>query len=158
MISKQQSCRALVPMKTNLSMMGFMMKSLYWIWGLRVRQKMHGGHVAVILQSASILQRDSVGESPRFCKCTCQQFLRMQKSIMEMKDDAIWIQARLLHSKAKSTKILQFSVFFFRYSLRIRKLFIRDLLRVRNGSFVVPATPKRKPSILYFGCLWDARP
>jgi hypothetical protein len=35
---------------------------------------MHGGHVAVVLQSASHLQRDSVGESPRFCNCTCQQF------------------------------------------------------------------------------------
>ncbi len=103
---------------------------------------MHGGHVAVVLQSASILQRDSVGESPRFCKCMCQQFLRMQKSSMEMKEDAIWIQAHLLHSKAKSTKILQFSVFIFRYSLRVRKLFFRDLVRVRNGSFVVPATPK----------------
>jgi hypothetical protein len=43
---------------------------------------------------------------------------------------------------AKSTKILQFSVFFFRYSLTIRKSFLGDLLRVRNGSFVVPATPK----------------
>jgi hypothetical protein len=29
---------------------------------------MHGGHVAVVLQSASNLQRDSVRESPRFCK------------------------------------------------------------------------------------------
>jgi hypothetical protein len=44
--------------------------------------------------------------------------------------------------KGEIYKILQFSVFIFRYSLRVRKLFFRDLVRVRNGSFVVPATPK----------------
>ncbi len=118
------------------------MKTLYWIWGLLVSQKMHGGHVAVVLQSAS----------------TATWLRRRVATFLQMHVRTVSSHAKIEHGSEGGCNLNPGSPFAFKgeiyKNLAILRFFsssvirweygkfFRDLVRVRNGSFVVPATPK----------------